>query len=112
MTDPRDLGGDIVGPGGPFGEGDVVLDTSKAVLMDSLNVAKVDNPSDGREVVAMLIGGRINQSPDRASVMVLGNLDMLASFITEAHGLAERMGQQEELFRLCDARWADMPQKP
>jgi hypothetical protein len=109
ITDPRDLGGDIAGPGGPHDHGQVVIDTRRAILMDGLEVAKVDNPSDGRELVAVLIEGKINQSPDRAKVMVLGNLDMLASFITEAHGLARRMRASAELTRLCVERWERMP---
>jgi hypothetical protein len=108
-TDPRDLGGDIADLGGPHDHGQVVIDTRRAILMDRLEVAKVDNPSDGRELVAVLIGGKINQSPDRAKVMLLGDLDMLASFITEAHGLARRMGTGAELERLCVERWERMP---
>lgn len=108
-TDPRILGGEIAGPGGPHDHGQSVVDTSRAMLMDALNVVKLDNPSDGREMVAMLIEGRINQSADRAKVMVLGDLDMLAAFITEAHGLANRMGRGDELFGLCEARWTQMP---
>jgi hypothetical protein len=108
-SDPRDLTGDIAGPGGPYDEGQVVIDTTNAVLMDSLDVARVDNRSDGRSMVALLIGGRLNRSEDRARVLFLGDLDMLAALITEAHGLAKRMGRHRELLRLCDARWEEQP---
>lgn len=108
-TDPRDLGGDVAGPGGPHDVGQVVIDTRRAIIMDGLTAVKVDNPSDGREFVALLIEGKINQSPDRAKVMLLGDLDMLASLITEAHGLARRMGAADELMELCRERWMAMP---
>jgi hypothetical protein len=107
--DPRELGGAVSGPGGPFDEGQVIVDTSRAILQDHLEVVKIDNPSDGREIVAVLISGRINRSIERADVMVMGDLDMLAAFITQAHGLAERMGRQDELHDLCRRRWAEMP---
>jgi hypothetical protein len=109
-TDPRKLGGDIAGPGGPFDEHGVVVDTRRAILMDTLGIVKLDNPDDeGELVVGVLIEGKINQSDDRASVLVLGDLDMLAAFITEAHDLANRMGRGDELFDLCEARWMKMP---
>src|SRR4051812_32163144 len=68
-TDPRELGGEVSGPGGPFDEGQVIVDTSRAILQDHLEVVKIDNPSDGREIVALLISGRINRSTDRADVL-------------------------------------------
>src|SRR4051812_23825473 len=70
-TDPRELGGAVSGPGGPFDEGQVIVDTSRAILQDHLEVVKIDNPSDGREIVAALISGRINRSTERADVMVM-----------------------------------------
>lgn len=109
FTDPRDLGGDVSGPGGPFDKGGVVIDSRRAILQDYLEVVKVDNPSDGREVVGVMVAGRINRSTDRARILVLGDLDMAAAFIAELHGLAERMGRQEELHHLCRRRWEAMP---
>lgn len=109
LTDPRELGGSITGPGGPHDHGMFVVDSRRAILMDALEVVKVDD-SQQRDVVAVLGSGRINRSDDRARVMFLGDLDMLASFITEAHGLAARMGRQQELHRLCQRRWEAMPQ--
>lgn len=108
LTDPRELGGSVAGPGGPMDEGAFIIDSRRAILMDSLEVVKVDD-SSGMDALAMLAGGRINRSEDTARVMFLGDLDMLAAFITEAHGLAERMGRQDELHGLCRARWERMP---
>jgi hypothetical protein len=109
-TDPHELGGAISGPGGPHDRNSVVVDTRRAILMDELGVVELDNASDGRQLVAVLVEGRVNQgtADDRAAVMVLGDLDMLAAFITESYALASRMGhgRAEELELLCDARWA------
>lgn len=108
-TDPRDLGGDISGPGGPHDKGGVVVDARRALIVDYQEVVQIDNPSDGRQAVGLLLKGRINQSPDRASVLCLGTLDFSAALITECFGLAQRMGQLDELERLCDERWKAMP---
>ena len=109
FTDPRDLGGEISGPGGPYDHGAIIIDTSKALLVDHHEIVKLDNPSDGREIIAWLIDGRINQSPDRAKVMFLGDTDFAAAIVTEIHGLMKRMGRLAEFNRLCEERWEEMP---
>jgi hypothetical protein len=108
LTDPRELGGDIAGPGGPYDHGAFVIDSRRAILMDALDVVKVDHQSNA-DALALLVQGRINKSTDRARVMVLGDLDLAAAFITQLHGLAHRMGRQDELHRLCAERWERMP---
>ena len=111
MTDPRDLGGSFSGGDDPFGEGDVLIDARHAILADQLDVCKVDKErgARGQEFYALLIGGRINQTQDRAHVMALGDLGWLAALITEAHGVAERAGRLEALGELCKRRWEAMP---
>jgi hypothetical protein len=106
-TDPRTLGGDIAGPGGAYEEGGVVVDTRHAVLMDGLGVAKLDNRSDGRELIGLRFEGKINHSEDRASVLLLGDLDALAAIIVESQAIAGRMGKQKELADLLTKRWKE-----
>jgi hypothetical protein len=105
MTDPRDLGGDIAGPGGPHDFGGVVLDASKALIVDYQEVCKIDEGARGRLGFAVLVSGRINQSEDRAKVMLFESLDGLAALVTEIHAVAERAGVGVELYKLCGERW-------
>lgn len=107
-TNPRNLYGDIAGPGGPFDSGAVILDASNAVLLDNTEVAKIDETEDGRKAMAMLLSGRVNRAIERAQVMFLFDLDGAAAIITELHGLAERAGWQRELSELCEERWQTM----
>jgi hypothetical protein len=110
--DPRKLPGDIAGPGGPFDRGGVLFDTRNAVLMDGVTVATVDNPSDGRRFIGLLLGGRVNRSAERADVLYLFDLDGAAGIITELHGVALRAGWAPDLVRICEERWAQMPEPP
>jgi len=83
--------GAIVGPGQ-----DVVLDTSKAVLLDGLEVCLVgppENAVDGRDILlAMRLDGRVNKTPDRTSILYLFNEDGAAAVISELLDLAVRIG--------------------
>lgn len=107
--DPRNLHGDISGPGGPHDEGGVVLDATKAILLDMQMVARIDQGARGQEAFALLLGGRINQTADRAQVLFMAPLDGFAALITELHGVARRAGRGDELARLCAERWEEMP---
>jgi hypothetical protein len=111
MTDPRELGGDIAGPGGPFEHGGVLLDASKAIHVDFQEVCKIDaeHGARGQLAFALLVEGRINQTQDRAKVMCIESLDGLAALVTEINGVAERAGVHDEFLALCDARWKAMP---
>lgn len=90
MTDPRKIPGSIAGPGGPFDEGGVVIDTRNGILVDAVNVAKIDGHPDN--AVAVVIAGRINKSTDRAEVLVLADADGLAAVVSEIIGVAARAG--------------------
>jgi hypothetical protein len=104
LSDPRELKGGMIG-----GE-DVILDDRKAVLVDSIDVCKVNEWSQQDHLVfGLLVGGRINKSRDRANVLLMGDLDFMAAVITQMHGVAERAGVGEELKELCQKRWAEMP---
>lgn len=91
-SDPRAAAGAVVGPGGPFDEGSVLFDTRRAVLLSHTQVAKVDNPSDGRRFFGLELSGRINRSPDRAQVLYLFDADGAAAIVSQLIGLAQRAG--------------------
>lgn len=95
-TDPRRLGGTITG-GTPTGSADALIDASRAVIVDDLHVVRIDNPSDGREVLGVLISGRINRTDERAAVLNIIAADGAAAFVSELLGLAARMGPEFEL---------------
>jgi hypothetical protein len=114
VKDPRELGAAMAGPGGPFDMGGVVIDASRALIVDYQDIAKIDpeQGARGQEAFACTFSGRINQTPDRASVMLLGDIDFMAATITEMHGVAERAGLQRKLHEACEARWREMPHRP
>lgn len=108
-NDPRRLGGDIAGPGGPHDRGQTVIDTRNAVLLETTTVVKADNPSDGRAFMAMQLEGRVNQTSDRASVLYLFDEDGAAAIVTELFGLAQRGGFGSEFVEQVTRRLADLP---
>lgn len=91
-TDPRDLGGDIAGPSGPHDRGSVVLDTSKAVLLQDVTVSTIDPERGGRGqlYLALMLAGRINQTPDDARVLFIMNTDGAAAIVTQLLALLAR----------------------
>lgn len=107
-ADPRALPGAIVGPGGPRDEGAVLIDTRHAVLVDHSTVAVVDNPSDGRHLMAVLLEGKINRTEDRSAVLHLINGDGAAALVSQIVGLAARIGPafEAEFRASLDARMA------
>lgn len=103
----RDVRGEILGKFMEYTNGDpnVLLDPSRAVLMDGMDVCRVmmasgvtDNTARGkpqmRENIAMSLEGRINKSTERAKVMFLFDEDGAAAIITELIALASRMGPE------------------
>lgn len=92
-----DVGGDLVDIGdGPFSLGSVVLDLNRAVLLDALQIARVDvaHPEGAGAdwITALVMHGRVNGSPDRANVLFLIDTDGAASLVTEILSLAARSG--------------------
>jgi hypothetical protein len=77
----------------PFGRSNSIVDTRRAVLLDSVDVVMLDNPSDGRQIAGLELGGRINRTSDRASI------------VSELIGLAQRAGG--DFARQVDQRLAD-----
>lgn len=93
--DPRKSGGDIVSLGGPQDRHGVILDDRNAVLLDHSTVTLVETRS-GSPVLAVLLEGRINKSPDRARNLYLMNEDGAAAIVTELMALANRIGPEFE----------------
>lgn len=117
-SEPRKLGGDIAGPGGPHDRDGVVVDTTNAVLLDFATVSMIETLRAGQEpevAAAIMLEGRVNKSTDRTRVVYVVNADGVAALVTELMGLATRAGSAGEtsfaqaLMEHIDERWGDMP---
>lgn len=112
-TDPRDLGGAIVGPGGPYDENSVVIDTTNAVILEAAEVAIVGAVRKGvldpKPISALVLRGRINKTSERVQALYLLNEDGAAGIVTELVGLASRSGWGEEFIERVNARMEEMP---
>lgn len=91
-ADPRVAGGTLVAGV----DGEVLLDTRNAVLLETATVARMDNPSDGRTVAALFLEGTLNRSTDRSAILYLTDAAGTASLVAELVGLAARMGPDFE----------------
>jgi len=89
-ADPRNLGGKIIGPGGPHDQAGVVLDTRNAILLKECVVSTLDFEGSDSSVIAMALSGRINRTQDHAEVMFLFGTDGAAAIITELMALLGR----------------------
>jgi len=96
-TDPREIPGSMAGPGGPHDPHGVVLDARNAVLLETIDVSTVDpeRGGRGRSALALVLGGRINQTQDRASVLFIFGTDGAAGIITELIGVMDRASGSE-----------------
>lgn len=88
FTDPRELGGDIAGPGGPRDRGQVVIDATRALLLHGMTVAAVDHTDP--PLIAAVLEGRVNKTPDTARVLLLLNPDAAAAIVSEIIMVASR----------------------
>lgn len=112
-TDPRDIHSEgVAGPGGPYDQGGVILDGRHAVLLDTIDVLQIDdwNGQQGN-IMALVLGGRINKTQDRASVAYLFDADGVAAIVTELLGLVSRASQefQDEVAIAIKSRAEKMP---
>ena len=94
-SDPRGMTAETR-PGDEPGDVEYVgLDN--AVLLDTVEMSLVTpyrkGVADQAAAVAVKLGGRLNRSEDRASLLVLTNGDGLAGLVVEALSLAERVGE-------------------
>lgn len=98
-TDPRRPGGDIAGPGGPEDRNAVVLDTSKAVLLDHATAVIAHLTRDGQPVdaYALMLEGRINQVAERSRVLYLADLEGAADVVAHVLSLARRNGDEDRM---------------
>lgn len=92
FTDPRHLGGEILSPAGQHDPGDVLIDTTRAVLLKTTTVALGHNRSDGMTFATLLLTGRINRTQHEARALYMMNADGAASVVAELLGLAQREG--------------------
>lgn len=94
--DPRRLGGDIAGPGGPRDKDAVIVDTRNAVILDGTDVSLVEtwHGDERGHAIALLMRGRINKTSERTQVLYLMNEDGVAGIITELAALAARAEQE------------------
>src|SRR5882672_11011403 len=99
-TDPRRIPGSMAGPGGPHDHSGVVLDARNAVILETVDVSTVDPDRGGRgqSAVAMVLGGRINQTKDRATVLFIFGTDGAASIVTELIALYGRATGSPQLY--------------
>jgi len=94
-ADPRTLGGQIAGPGGPHDQGAVLIDATDCVLMDSLDVCIIDRVQGGKsqgEGIFMTLNGRVNKTERNVQVGYIFDVDGAAAIITELLALADRSG--------------------
>jgi hypothetical protein len=112
-SDPRKFGGSISGPGGPYDENEVVIDTTDSVLLDACEVAIMGAVRHGvldpKPISAMVLRGRVNKTNDRVQVMFLMNEDGAAGIVTELIGLASRAGWGNEFMDRVRERMDRMP---
>lgn len=115
---PRRAGGDIAGPGGPYDQDGVVVDTTNAVLLDFSTVTLVESQradGGGREpAVALMLEGRVNKKTTRTKVLYMLNGDGAAAIVTELLGLAKRAESTApqlatEMRAALGERWDEMP---
>lgn len=111
--DTRSLGGSIAGPGGPYDEGGVVIDTQNAVILEACEVSIVGGIRDGvfdpKPISALVLRGRINKTPERVQALYLMNEDGAAGIVTQLIGLASRAGWGREFMDRVRERMDEMP---
>lgn len=93
-TDPRLAGGGVVvAPGLPGGE--ILLDTRRCVLLEDIEAAELENPSDDRRLVTLCLSGRINRTTEGSTVMYVADIDRAGRVVAQLVDLAGRMGAGE-----------------
>jgi hypothetical protein len=93
--------------GSAFGIGDALIDPKGAVLLDEVNVVLVGvagGEGAGR-ALAMELGGRVNKSQYRSTVLYVFDSDGAAAIISELFGLAGRISPEflDELMARVEA---------
>lgn len=118
VDDPRRVQGEIAGgTDDPYGKHDVVIDASNALMLHATDMALLEgggvHRGDGerveRQVLALSLYGRINQTDEMISVMVITEADGAAALVTEIIALASRAGWGDEFVDLVFERMKDAP---
>ena len=93
----------IIG-GTPHGQGDALINATRAVLLDDMQVVLVDtlNKEGGTRVIGMQLAGRINKSTTRSDTLYLFDEDGAAAIISQLLGLAGRADFLPELMARLD----------
>ncbi len=105
IEDPRRLGGNLTGTGGPHDKGGTTIDTRDAVLLDYAEVATGEDASDGTgDAIALLLGGRVNGSKDTARIVYLMDVDGAAAIVTELEALVRRGARDGWADRYANAK--------
>lgn len=95
--DPRTVGGDMLGPGGPHERNAVFLDTTDAVIMQGVDVSVMEAVRGGRldgPAIYMLLRGRVNNTTRQVQAGYMFPGDGAAAIISELIGLADRAGDE------------------
>jgi hypothetical protein len=74
----------ITGPGGPHDKGGVIIDTTDAILLDTVNVAIVGTTTTKNNeeiVIALELEGKINNQQERGEVLYLFDADGAAAIV-------------------------------
>lgn len=81
----------IIG-GSAFGQGDALVNTEGAVLMDACHVTILGavRQTGVETTIALELEGRVNHSTERSDVLYLINADGAAAVISELLGVAGR----------------------
>lgn len=100
LSDPRSAGGDVAGPGGPAQQNSVVVDTTRAVLLDGSTgvVVHLQRAGQAEDAYGLMLEGRINKTIERSRVLYLTDLEGLAKVAAECVSLAGRAGVPLEEF--------------
>lgn len=109
INDPRRLDSDgIAGPADPHGRDDHLIDARHAVLLEEVTASMITEGNRGRLLAALVLGGRINQTQDRARVLFVLNADAVASIVSELVGLLGRAGFGTEVHAALVERLNEM----
>lgn len=98
--------------GSPFGRSDARVDVTRAVLLDQTAVVLVGTATWGQgagRAIGLELGGRINKSEARTSVLYLMDEDGAAALVSELIGLACRAGMGDRFMDLLGDRLDALP---
>lgn len=112
---PRRLPGEMADLGDPHSRGMVVLDARNAILMKTVDVSTIDEDSakGQKSAIAMLLGGRINQTTDVTKVLFIFGTDGAAAIITQLIALMGRATgiDSDQMMKDILDRWNELKEE-